>query len=83
MKIREKEYCLACDQEDLVRLPCGTIGIISRWNIVAAGHVKEVMSIPSPIGSTGFISSSPEKPDFMMMKSTSWRSSVREKGLWH
>ena len=46
---REKpmeEYRLAAKTGDLVTMPKGTLAIVTDWDIICAGHVKEVTLFP-------------------------------------
>ena len=39
-------YQMNVSTGDIVLLPCGTLGIVNHWDIVEAGHCKEVRVYP-------------------------------------
>ena len=41
-----EEYRLAAKTGDLVTMPNGTLAIVADWDIVCAGHAKEVRLFP-------------------------------------
>ena len=42
----EDSYQFQAKEGDIVKLPNGVVGIISSWDIICAGHVKEVNIYP-------------------------------------
>jgi hypothetical protein len=40
------EYRMEVRQGDIVLMPNGTVGIVTGWHIIEAGHVKEVTIHP-------------------------------------
>ena len=44
--VRNETYQFSSDQGDIVVLPSGELGIVSKWELLCVGHVKEVTVFP-------------------------------------
>lgn len=41
-----ESYQFSAKAGDIVRMPCGTVGIVNYWDIVCGGNVKRVRVYP-------------------------------------
>jgi hypothetical protein len=46
MNEKEREYRMAVQTGDIVKMPNGTVGVVNFWDITGGGHCKEVRVYP-------------------------------------
>ncbi len=41
-----EDYCMEAETGDIVKFPNGDLGIITGWDIICGGHVREIRIYP-------------------------------------